>query len=58
MAKKKLPVASVLIRMSGEDAKALSDIAKALSKKNGKKVHRTDLMREGYGLIINLHRKP
>ena len=56
--KKKLPVARILIRIPGEDALALSNIAKRLTKARGEKVHRTDLMREGYGLILNLHRKP
>ena len=55
---KKTSLTSILIEIPGEDALALSNIAKRLTKARGEKVHRTDVMREGLGLILNLHRKP
>ena len=49
---KKLPRVKVLIVLSGEDARDLTVVAKKRSKSSEQKVHRTDLMREGYRMVL------
>lgn len=51
---KKLPRVKVLIVLSGEDARDLTALAKKRSKTAEKKVHRTDLMRDGYRHILKM----
>ena len=54
MAKKKLdPPRDVLVKqIPGADILALDKLARKLSVVRGKKVHRTDLMREGYRMVL------